>query len=125
MNKKYEDWIRDNVEETFGTCADVTREMRIVFPELKRVRGHYYCLAWGERQHWWLVAPNGDIVDPTADQFPTKGSGPYDEWDEGSPEPTGKCLECGTLCFDGKQFCGKSCEGATLAYLNEDLNNHH
>ena len=68
-----------------GRCAEATLAMAAVFPELTRVRGHYLCWVWGEREHWWLVEPNGEIVDPTADQFPSKGGGVYVPWDEASP----------------------------------------
>lgn len=36
-------WIAANVTETYGTCREVTERMAAAFPELGRVRGHYYC----------------------------------------------------------------------------------
>ena len=34
------------------------------------------------------------------------------------PQPTGKCLNCGGLTYDGLQFCGDFCEKATINDLN-------
>lgn len=89
----YIEWIHEHVKnDGYGQCAEVTERMAQAFPELKRVRGHYYDIHWGERAHWWLVTPDGHIVDPTAAQFPTQGRGHYELWDESEQEPTGKCI---------------------------------
>lgn len=112
-------WIEENYptyESAYGNCAAATTKMVEAFPELKRVRGHYYCAVWGEREHWWCEL-NGTIVDPTAVQFPTKGIGRYIPWDEDAEEPTGKCMECGDYCYDGHYFCCDSHEGAWRASL--------
>lgn len=121
MKTAYTDWIKDNVTKTYGQCAEVTQQMADAFPELTRVRGHYYCIVWGERAHWWLVDSDGTIVDPTADQFPTKGTGHYEPWVEGSAEPTGMCPNCGEYCYDGDYLCSKDCEVAYVASLNVRL----
>ena len=77
---KYSAWIAENVEgDGYGQCKEITRQMADAFPELTRVRGHYYCWAWGERAHWWLTYA-GDIIDPTSQQFPSKGHGEYVPW---------------------------------------------
>jgi hypothetical protein len=31
----------------------------------------YRCSLSGGGTHWWLCSPSGDIIDPTAEQFPT------------------------------------------------------
>jgi hypothetical protein len=117
MKPEHADWITANVTETYGTCADVTEQMVAAFPDLARVRGHYYCAVWGERAHWWLL--DGDqIVDPTAAQFPSKGSGVYVPWKEGAKEPTGMCIECGGYCYGGDTFCSPDCERSGMAYYN-------
>lgn len=113
---KYRAWIKDNVTETYGRCAEVTQQMAAAFPELTRVRGHYYCFAWGEREHWWLTTPDGEIIDPTAAQFPSRGRGHYEPWDESRPEPTGMCPNCGGYCYDGNTCCSDSCGLAYAAY---------
>lgn len=112
---EYIRWIEDNVQDPYGGCREITQKMSKAFPELKRVRGHYYCLVWGERQHWWLRTPEGKVVDPTAAQFPSKGCGEYVEWIEGESEPSGKCLNCGDLFYNGGNFCSIACERAALA----------
>lgn len=117
IERKYADWINDNVQGTgYGQCKEVTQKMAADFPELTRVRGHYYCWAWGERAHWWLVDRNGCIIDPTAQQFPSKGKGEYVPWEEGSPEPTGLCPNCGDPCYDGNTCCSEKCAMEYVAY---------
>jgi hypothetical protein len=115
-DQKYLDWIAANIAKAYGECAEATDRMAAAFPELTRVRGHYYCPIWGERAHWWLVAPDGSIVDPTASQFPSGGMGQYEAWDESRPEPTGMCPNCGGECFDGNYCCSESCGRAYAAY---------
>jgi len=116
MKTKYDVWIRDNVAKSYGTCADVTETMAAEFPELSRVRGHYYCPIWGERAHWWLVDPDGAIVDPTGSQFPSNGIGEYVPWNEGDPEPTGKCPNCNGYVYDGSTCCGERCHAEYVAF---------
>jgi len=118
MDKKYADWIQQNVSETYGTCKEVTLEMAEAFPEeLKRVRGHYHCPIWGERAHWWLVDTNGGIVDPTACQFPSGGAGVYQEWVEGTEEPTGMCPNCGGYSYNGRTCCCDKCHHEFIASI--------
>jgi hypothetical protein len=112
----YQEWIAENVSGTgYGECAEVTENMAAAFPELKRVRGYYYCLLWGPRYHWWLVDPSGNIVDPTASQFPSTG-GQYAEWGN-RIEPTGKCANCGDLIYNGDTACGPECHRELVASL--------
>ena len=118
MNEEYSKWI-DNYLATnnpFGKCDSATDEMIKQFPELRKVRGHYYCHLWGQRGHWWLVCPDGNIVDPTAQQFPSIGFGVYEEWQEGEKEPTGICMQCGGYCFDGNAACSAECERKLAQY---------
>lgn len=107
MKPQYREWIEHHAprtpEEARGKCAEVTADMQKEFPELTRVRGHYYCHIWGERKHWWLIdRDSSEIVDPTVIQFPSKGHGHYEPWDEGEPEPTGRCPNCGQYCYTGR-----------------------
>jgi len=121
MIPTYQAWIDENVPETYGKCADVTTAMVEAFDELRRVRGHHYDPIWGEREHWWCVAPDGTIVDPTAAQFPNNGLGPYSEIDEAThQEPTGMCPNCGDYIFDGGQCCSQSCHNQFVASLMGD-----
>ena len=112
----YADWITDHATDTYGCCAELTQQMAEAFPELTRVRGHYYCTAWGRRAHWWLATPGGEIVDPSANQFPSRGHGHYAPWDETRPEPTGMCPNCGGEVYDGGTCCSAACTRKYAAY---------
>lgn len=117
---KYDCWIAGRLaggENPYGKCAELTLEMQADFPELIRVCGHYYCTGWGEREHWWLKTPDGVIVDPTKEQFPSKGHGPYVELDKDAPIPTGMCPNCGEYCYTGGTLCSDKCEREYTAYL--------
>jgi hypothetical protein len=35
------------------------------------------CPIWGARDHFWCVDGEDNVVDPTASQFPSKGTGVY------------------------------------------------
>ena len=105
MKYQYRKWIDENVSDPYNACREATEEMAAAFPDLERVRGHYHCPDLGKRPHWWLLDPNGVIVDPTADQFPSGGSGAYEAWDESQPEPTGKCPNCGDYSYGSQYFC--------------------
>jgi len=115
---KYAKWIAENVTNTYGRCREWTHSMAACFPELTLVRGHYWDSTWGDRAHWWLVAPDGSIVDPTAEQFPSKGTGDYQPLDESLPEPTGMCPNCGGLAYNHDTFCSDACGAAYVAYCN-------
>lgn len=121
MNPEHEAWIAANVTETFGKCREVTEQMAAAFPELRRVRGHYYCASWGEREHWWLVDAEGEVVDPTAAQFPTRGAGAYVEWEKDRKEPTGMCPNCGEYCYDGHYFCSERCGISYTAFCSRGI----
>lgn len=117
MIDKYRKWIDENYstyELSYGECEQATIKMQELFPELKRIRGHYYDTSWGEREHWWLIDENDEIIDPTAKQFPTNGRGVYVPWVEGDPEPTGKCLNCGGYVYNGDYCCSENCENEMI-----------
>lgn len=120
----YHVWIEENYpgESGYGKCAEATERMVVEFPELRRVRGHYFCSAWLWREHWWCVAADGAVVDPTAGQFPSRGVGEYREWDESKPEPTGRCPNCGKYCYDGRTCCSDRCTTEYQAYIRSSLN---
>jgi hypothetical protein len=116
VQSKYRAWVAETVTETYGKCKEVTEAMVAAFPELTRVRGHYMCADWGKRAHWWLVDENGEIVDPTADQFPCKGTSEYVPWEEGAEEPTGKCMNCGGYTYGSSRACSPACAKKLEAY---------
>lgn len=74
--KAFTDWIEQHYptrEAALGKCAEATSDMVEAFPSLKRIRGGYWCPIWGWRDHWWLVTPEGDIIDPAAEYVPAIG----------------------------------------------------
>lgn len=77
-------------EKYRGKCKEMSEALVAFDSTLTLVRGHYYCPMWGEQAHWWTKKPDGTIVDPTKDQFPSKGIGEYVEFN-GMVE----CAECG------------------------------
>ena len=118
MNPMYAPWIKSNVPDNcIGQCAEQTLRMAAAFPELKRIRGHYICPCWGKREHWWLITPENQVVDPTAKQFPSKGRGDYVPWDESKEEPTGMCPQCGGYSYNGDTTCSETCFKKYKAYL--------
>lgn len=118
---QYATWIRRNVTNPRGRCAEVTKEMQEAFPELIRVRGYCTCLFNGPRPHWWLKTAAGDIVDPTAAQFTLPTYPEYEELDENADEPTGMCLDCGSLVYNNNTFCDAICEAATRQFMGLPL----
>ena len=122
--RHYDDWIksRNLPLRPCGLCGVVTDAMRQAFPELARVRGHVIDMCDDQRYpHWWLVTSEGEIIDPTVDQFDGMVIA-YEPWSEGTQEPTGKCHDCGGYVYDGSSFCSDACALATEDYLN---NNRH
>lgn len=96
-----------------GKCKEMSEALVVADPTLTLVRGYYFCPIWGEQPHWWAKRPDGTIVDPTKDQFPSKGLGHYIEFD-GNIE----CSNCGKLIkeedadIDGRYaFCSYECHG--------------
>ena len=116
--KQYADWIAaEYAGHGYGKCDEATTRMVASFSELRRTRGMYHCPMWGERTHWWCVATDGTIVDPTAGQFPSMGMGEYQEITDDADCPTGVCLDCGAHVYKDATFCSPECERATRAYL--------
>jgi len=100
-----------------GKCDAATRAMVAVFPELRRACGFAHS-AWGADQHWWCVAFDGWIVDPTASQFPSAVD--YEEIDPATDRdrvPTGVCMNCGDHVFLHATFCGESCRAAAAELM--------
>jgi hypothetical protein len=116
----YTPWIAAHLPaDPRGQCAAVTEAMAAAFPELRRVRGFYECPIEGRRPHWWMATRAGLIIDPTACQFPSNGIGLYVE--HVGPEPTGQCLNCGSLLFGaGLEFCNAECAWETAQFLMRD-----
>ncbi len=95
--------------------------MKRAFPELKRERGNVYIRSGHHRPHWWLIAPNGDIVDPSNSQFQESYYGADNGIIEYIPlidkrVPKGNCMNCGDLCFDHGVACTESCYWSLAGY---------
>jgi len=121
----YNSWINANYPTAKSArlqCDEATKEMVNVFAELKRVRGlasvkEPYGLPPTRTPHWWCVTSEGTIIDPTAHQYPTEILS-YSEADESKGSPTGKCPNCGGLCYKGNSLCSEKCNREYMDYLN-------
>jgi hypothetical protein len=95
-------------------CGTFTRQMAQRFPELTRVPGFYLAPGGASHgEHWWLEAPDGSIVDPTADQWPSCGTGTYVRYDPTKHLlPKGTCPYCGTSVMSraGNHPCSLDCD---------------
>lgn len=94
-----------------GKCKEMSEALVKADPSLRLIRGYYYCPFWGEQAHWWTVDKDGNVIDPTARQFPSMGEGEYVEFDG-----TVYCAECGKdmqekeARFESNYaFCSVSC----------------
>ena len=115
--REYQEWIEKNVSknpnDVLQTCEEATLKMKEVFPELQRIRGLVHTTdQWGDKNkypHWWLIDPwDNDIIDPTVLQFclcTILGYIPIDE----NRIPTGKCPNCGDVCYDNEYLCSDEC----------------
>ena len=119
MNK-YQKYINDlnmTYNKAYGNCEGFSKKMKRKFPELIITKGYYECMVWGRREHWWLQTKDGQIFDPTAVQFPSKGICEYIPWNKDDPQPTGKCPQCGEYTFNN-EYVHKECQDAYVAYCN-------
>ena len=74
-----------------GKCKEYCEELMDNDSSLTLVRGYYHCPMWGKQEHWWCKDSDGNIVDPTVNQFPTKGAAAEYEEFNGLIE----CANCG------------------------------
>lgn len=105
-----------------GKCKELSDQAVADDPSLRLVRGWYHCPFWGKQDHWWTVRPDGSIHDPTAAQFPGKGTlGEYEEF-----TGTCECANCGTefqetdpnASFESRYaFCSYRCHGMFVGVL--------
>lgn len=122
MNKNiYKDWIDAYDGSVHRRCAEVTLEMSERFPELNRVRGHVIVdlLSPRPQPHWWLVTPEGLIVDPTIRQYFSSSMDPNEAQEAGlltylpvdeEREYGGQCPGCGdNPLYDGDSHCSLEC----------------
>ena len=106
------------------SCQDAVAVLVILCPELTAVRGTVVMTdpPDGDRRpwtHWWAVTGFGDIVDPTAEQFPSPIE--YTPVDESKGDPTGRCPNCAGLCYESRYLCSDKCEREYTAYLDNSV----
>jgi hypothetical protein len=96
-----------------GKCKEMSEAAVAADSTLILVRGHYHCPIWGEQPHWWAKRQDGTVVDPTKDQFPSKGIGEYVEFNGRV-----QCSECGKDMAEEEAsyesnycFCSYECHG--------------
>ncbi len=103
-------WISENyptAESATRRCAEATSSMCEAFPQLRRIRGHAMVAAQ-LRPHWWCETPEGEVIDPTAHQWPVAVA--FYSPLESEEEPHGKCMNCGDLLFRSKGAESFRCE---------------
>lgn len=113
--------IKSDYEKYRGKCKIFSEQAVADDPTLRLVRGYYYCLFSNKKEaHWWTVKPDGEIYDPTKNQFLSKGMGEYEEFD-GMVE----CDQCGKriaeeVAFtDGRfGFCSGRCHGKYIGVID-------
>lgn len=131
MKQEYQKYI-DKIlhRDAWGHCKQQCEKMNKQFPELIPAKGWYFDAIWNEeREHHWLKTSDGEIIDPTAIQFPTKGmTNYYTEYKKGDAFKIGKCAYCGNDIVateedidSGKYIdltvCSEECHKAYVAYL--------
>lgn len=83
----YDTWIEAYLLEAasvVGQCQPACTAMLEAFPEL-RLRAGYVKTPLGLDTHYWLLAPDDTIVDPTVSQFGALDPSDYE--DAGTTEP--------------------------------------
>lgn len=127
----YDEWIAEYVKSqkdfVRGKCKEAVTAMVKAFPELRPAAGFAH-VTWGSDQHWWCVAPDGTIVDPTKSQFEFGMVLEYEELDLNDPKtkariPIGKCVNCGEETYEhsyGRDVCTKRCSESFIAYLTRE-----
>ena len=126
--QRYTDWIQGYVHRhadfVRGQCENAVKEMVAAFPELRMAKGHVET-EWGKDAHWWCVAPDGSIVDPTVSQFPWVLD--YEEYRAGDKIRIGRCTDCGEPIWavpgddTRPDFCNDNCATSYVAYINASL----
>jgi hypothetical protein len=98
-----------------GCCQSFCGAMVTQFPELHLERG--WC---NGHEHNWLVCPNGEIYDPTREQFLAPRN--YQALDHQKDKVLhGQCVYCGADIFGfiwevRKVICSTACEEALSAH---------
>jgi len=110
----YAAWIQEHYPTRTSARRqgpEATQRMMEAFPELKCVRGYVHNMFRPRAHaHVWCVDPTGEIVDPTAHQWPIVLASSYEAIPEGAEEPQGGCYQCGRLLYRSKGATSVHCE---------------
>lgn len=101
--------------ELRGTCERAAQELAHEDSSLRVVRGWYIDAQWGRQEHWWCERPNGTILDPTVEQFPTGHVPALREYQE--YQGVHSCPGCGAPVVtedSSSGFCCGPCLGGTV-----------
>lgn len=72
----------------------------------------------GRLPQWWMVTADGQIVDPTQNQFASKERGVMRiYW----ARTHGLVLDCGKLVFGDDKFCNEECLAEMTAYIEDSV----
>ena len=136
----YMKWVAEHVSGAgYGECKRTAKAMAEAFPLLEVRFGFLHSGLWGRRAHWWCREKDGrgQIVDPTARQFPDGRLFPtwmvvaYEDLTDLSEEaladkvPSGPCMNCGEDCYHGETFCCPACHDIVAAEMNAEMNAVH
>jgi hypothetical protein len=119
---QYKNWIIDNglsvASCASGRCREASERMQFVFPELIICKGLVcgFTKEGYEKKypHWWLKTATQEIIDPTVAQFEFLENIIYKE---ATGEPTGRCTNCGDLCYEGRTCCSQFCDSNYKMWL--------
>lgn len=100
--------------ELRGTCQQAVEKLVEQNTNLTAVRGWYLDTCWGPQEHWWATTLDGEIIDPTVEQFPTghipalRSYQPY--------EGVHPCPGCGAPVESEQmaEYCCGACHGSTV-----------
>jgi len=128
---EYKEWINKNypdMQSALAKCKEASQKMAKVFPELRVTNGFAHFITCEPRDHWWCVDKEGNIIDPTAHQFPEYLGSPiieYEEIDENHDArkfPKARCMNCGEYYYQKPEMKGQmhnaKCESEFINYLN-------
>lgn len=68
----YQEWTEHftkHWDDGDGLCYYATAALMRSFPELEARYGMVTLRGQEDDHHWWCIAPDGTVVDPTASQF--------------------------------------------------------
>jgi len=96
-----------------GRCKELAEKACHEDPELTLYRGWYHCPFWGKQAHWWTERSDGTVLDPSKNQFPSRGAGYYEKYTDFI-----ECEHCGKTITENKVYpvdqhvyCSYECYG--------------